>query len=148
MAFEESAIRTVIEILHDGERGFQSLSEQLKSPDAKQFFRKEAETRGSFAAALESALSSEMGERISEGGTATGTIHRKWGELKGTLGGSDHTLLETAEQGEDAAKDAYKKVLGMTGISDSIKSILESQQVHIIQAHNKVRAMRDSSAAA
>ena len=41
-------------------------------------------------------------------GTTAGTLHRVWGDLKAKLGGGDHTLLETAEQGEDVAKEAYK----------------------------------------
>jgi uncharacterized protein (TIGR02284 family) len=147
MAFEESAVRTVIEVLHDGERGFQSLSEQIKSPGAKQYFKEEAVTRGRLAAELETALSSQKGEKVREGGTASGTLHRKWGELKGSLGGSDHTLLETAEQGEDAAKEAYEKALKMDDIPSPIRSILQTQQAHIISSHDKVKRMRDSIAA-
>ena len=29
-----------------------------------------------------------------------GALHRTWGDIKAHLGGGDHTLLETAEQGE------------------------------------------------
>ena len=83
MAFEETVVRTVIEVLHDGERGFQSLSKEIKNPTAKAFFQEEAARRAEFANDLESALSAETGKKVEEGGTASGTVHRAWGELKG-----------------------------------------------------------------
>ena len=147
MAFEEKTVRTVIEVLHDGERGFESLSEQVKSPSTKTFFQEEAATRGRFATELESSLSAETGKPVDEGGTASGTMHRAWAELKGKLGGSDHTLLETAEQGEDVAKKAYEEALKVTGIPASISSLLKKQQPHIQESHDKVKALRDSAAA-
>ena len=135
MAFEEKAVRTVIEVLHDGERGFQSLSKEITNPTAKTFFQEEAVRRAEFANDLESALSAETGKKIEEGGTASGTVHRAWGEIKGKMGGSDHTLLETAEQGEDAAKEAYEEALKVSGIPPSISGILKKQQPHIQQSH-------------
>ena len=64
MAFENKAVRTVIEVLHDGEKGFQSLGEQIKNPQAKTFFMEESATRGRFATELETALSSATGEKV------------------------------------------------------------------------------------
>ena len=147
MAFEEKAVPTVIEVLHDGQNGFSSLSEQLKDPTAKNYFREEAGTRGKYASELESALGSATGKNVNEGGTASGAVHRAWGELKGKLGGSDHTLLDTAEQGEDAAKKAYEEVLKVRGLPANVRTLLQSQQSHILASHDRVKAMRDAVAA-
>jgi uncharacterized protein (TIGR02284 family) len=147
MAFENKAVHTVIEVLHDGEKGFQSLGEQLKDLQAKRFFIEESATRGRFASELESALGSATGEKVEEGGTASGAVHRAWGELKAKLGGSDHTLLETAEQGEDAAKKAYEEVLKLQDVPAPVVSILRRQQTHILQSHDRVKALRDATAA-
>src|ERR1700754_4611012 len=147
MAFENKAVRTVIEVLHDGEKGFKSLGEELKDPTAKRYFTEEAATRGKFASELESALGSATGEKVTEGGTASGAIHRTWGELKAKMGGSDHTLLETAEQGEDAAKKAYEEALKMKEVPASVQTVLRKQQTHILAVHDRVKAMRDSTAA-
>ena len=147
MAFEESAVRTVIEVLHDGERGFASLSEHLKEPRLKTYFKEEAATRGQLATELEAALSTAVGKSVSEGGTTTGTIHRAWAELKGSMGGSDHTLLETAEQGEDAAKRAYEAALKVNDLPAGIRTVLVKQQPHILASHDKVKSFRDSVAA-
>lgn len=147
MAFENSALKTVIEVLHDGEKGFRSLGEDLKDASARSFFMEESATRGRFASELESVLSDETGENVSEGTTISGTMHRAWGELKAKMGGSDHTLLETAEQGEDAAKKAYEEVLKMNDVPGNVVSILRRQQMHIQDVHDRVKAMRDATAA-
>ena len=100
-----------------------------------------------YANELGAALGSETGKEIAEGGTASGTVHRVWGELKGKLGGDDHTLLDTAEQGEDVAKRAYEAVLKMQDLPTQVRTVLESQQSHILTSHDKVKEMRDSIAA-
>jgi uncharacterized protein (TIGR02284 family) len=63
------------------------------------------------------------------------------------MGGSDHTLLATAEQGEDAAKKAYEEVLKVNDVPTPVLSILKKQQSHILASHDKVKAMRDATAA-
>ena len=147
MAFENKVVRTVIEVLHDGEKGFKSLGEEMKDSNAKSFFTTESTTRGKFASELEAALGASTGEAVSEGGTASGALHRTWGELRAKMGGSDHTLLETAEQGEDAAKKAYEEALKVKDIPVAVQSILRNQQTHILQSHDRVKAMRDATAA-
>jgi uncharacterized protein (TIGR02284 family) len=147
MAFDERVIRTVIEVLHDGERGFAILSTELKTPSAANYFFEESQTRGQFASELELALSAVKNEVVEEGGTASGTLHRVWGELKAKLGASDHALLETAEQGEDVAKKAYEEALKLPDLPPSLKSTLHKQQTHVLATHDRVKILRDAIAA-
>jgi uncharacterized protein (TIGR02284 family) len=140
MAEVSSAIKTVIQVLHDGHQGLSDIGEHLKDPSAKAFFTNEASTRHKF----EHELKQAAGVTEDVGGTAAGTVHRTWGDLKANLGGGDHTLLETAEQGEDAAKKAYKEALEDSETSGAVREILTNQQTHIQQSHNKVKAFRDS----
>ena len=51
-------------------------------------------------------------------------MHRFWGDMKGKLVGGDHTLLETAEQGEDTAKKAYQDALNQGAVGDNMRQIL------------------------
>ncbi len=63
--------------------------------------------------------------------------------LKAKLGGGDHTLLETAEQGEDVAKKAYKDALEQD-LPLPIRQLLTEQQSHVLTSHDFVKAQRDS----
>jgi uncharacterized protein (TIGR02284 family) len=136
-----SAVKTVIEVLHDGHQGFAKIGEHLEDPAAKAFFIKEAETRHTFEHELKAAAGL-TGEDV--GGTAAGAVHRVWGDVKAHLGGGDHTLLDTAEQGEDAAKKAYKEALEDNETPTAVRDVLLKQQLHISASHDKVKALRDS----
>ncbi len=145
----EDTLKNVVEVLHDGNKGFADIGEHLKDPAAKDFFLKESLTRQQFAGDLQNELV-RLGYKDYQdiGGTTAGALHRSWGDLKAKLGGGDHTLLETAEAGEDTAKKAYKEALEQTNLPSNIRDILTRQQSHIVASHDAVKAMRDSKKAA
>jgi uncharacterized protein (TIGR02284 family) len=141
----ESVLLDVIKSLQDGQKGFADIGEHLKDETLKRYFLAESLKRASFRGELESELHREGIADISESGSTAGAFHRAWGELKAKLGGGDHALLETAEQGEDEAKKAYKDALEHD-LPLPIRQILATQQAHIINAHNYVRDTRDAMA--
>jgi uncharacterized protein (TIGR02284 family) len=143
MADQKDIVKDVVEVLHDGQKGFADLAEHIKDPQVKSYFLKESQTRAQYASELESA----GGLKRDDEGTAAGAMHRFWGDMKGKMGGGDHTLLETAEQGEDAAKKAYEDALQKPEVTGNIRQILEKQQLHIKQSHDQVKSFRDSKAA-
>ena len=136
-------VKTVIQVLHDSHQGFQDIGEHLQDGEAKRFFQEEAQVRAKF----EHELKHAAGAAEDVGGTVAGTAHRAWGDLKANLGGGDHTLLATAEQGEDAAKKAYEEALKDQDIKSNVREVLVRQQTHIRQAHDRVRSFRDRKAA-
>src|SRR5271154_2592951 len=101
MAPKNEIVKEVVGILNDGHKGFMEFAEHIKDPQVKAFFVKESEIRAEYANELQLAA----GLKSDEAGTSSGAIHRFWGDVKAKLGGGDHTLLATAEQGEDAAKE-------------------------------------------
>ena len=146
MAESYALVKTVVQVLNDGEKGFADLGAKLKNPELKTLFFKESAQRGAFAKELETELALAVGDTKDIGGTASGTIHRAWADLKASLGGSDHALLETAEQGEDAAKKAYKEALEAKDLpSGKIRELLLKQQTHIQASHDTVKAFRDNT---
>lgn len=140
----EETLNAVIASLIDGQEGFKTIGEELKDPTLKHRFLQESLTRASFRGDLEEVLHQEGIHDIKESGTVTGTLHRTWGEFKHTLDGSDHSLLETAENGEDAAKKAYADALN-TELPLPIREMLATQSAHVQASHDFVKAARDSS---
>ena len=61
------------------------------------------------------------------------------------MGGGDHTLLETAEQGEDVAKKAYKEALDDVAVSDTLRALIAQQSEHINRSHDMVKSFRDAT---
>jgi uncharacterized protein (TIGR02284 family) len=139
----ERVLLDVIEVLEDGQKGFAEIGSELKDEHLKRFFLAESLKRASFRADLEAELHRAGMADVKESGTASGLAHRIWAEVKAKLGGDDHTLLETAEQGEDAAKKAYKDALEQD-LPLPIRQLLTEQQSHVISAHDFVRDHRDA----
>jgi uncharacterized protein (TIGR02284 family) len=140
----EETLHSVIESLIDGQKGLQKLGDELNDPTLKLYFLEESLRRAEFRGDLETILHQEGVHDIKESGTASGAVHRVWGELKASLGGSDHTLLETAEQAEDAAKKAYKEAL-QTRLPFPVRQLLSAQSAHIQLFHDYVKTVRDIS---
>lgn len=100
--------------------------------------------RAQFRSELEAVLLQEGIHDNEESGTVAGTLNRVWGELKAAIGGTDHTLLVTAEQAEDHAKQAYRNALEKD-LPFPAQQLLISQALHIQASHDFVRAARDST---
>ncbi len=142
----KTTLKKLIDVLRDSHEGFREIGNHIKDESARVFFMKETQERANFAAELENELHHLGVKDVHQSGMVSGKIHRAWGELKANLGGGDHTLLATAEQGEDAAKKAYKEALEVH-LPLNIREILTNQQDHVKAAHDKVRDLRDAKAA-
>jgi hypothetical protein len=60
------------------------------------------------------------------------------------LGGGDHTLLETAEQGEDTAKKSYKEALEKE-LPAPVKQLLATEYEHKQKSHDYVKEATEAS---
>jgi len=139
----EGTLRYVIQSLIDGQEGFQKIGEHLRDETLRRYFAAESLKRAQFRGALEEVLHQESVHDVKEKGTVGGAVHRTWGDIKAHLGGGDHTLLETAEAGEDTAKKAYKDALEKE-LPLPIKQMLDTQYAHVQTSHDYVKAARDS----
>lgn len=140
----ESVLKDVIERLIDGQEGFKEIGEKLQDETLKRYFLAESLKRASFKGELEDVLiKSGVHDAFKETGSVSGAIHRTWGDLKAKMGGGDHTLLETAEQGEDAAKKAYADAL-KHDLPLPVHQLLSTQAAHVQTSHDYVKAARDS----
>ena len=139
----EETLRSVIQSLIDGQEGFQKIGEHLKDETLRRYFAAESLKRAAFRGAIEETLHQEGVHDVKEKGTVGGAVQRTWGDIKAHLGGGDHTLLETTEAGEDAAKKAYQEAL-QKELPLPIKQLLTTQYAHIQNSHDYVKAARDS----
>ena len=140
----EGTLRSVIENLIDGQQGFQKIGEALEDETLKRYFLAESLTRAEFRGELENILHQEGVGDINETGSAAGAFVRAWTSLKTALGGGAHSLLETAEEAEDAAKQAYADALDKF-LPAPIREVLIRQAAHVERAHDYIKAAREAS---
>ena len=142
----EKVLKSVINILQDGQKGFADLGEKLKDETLKRYFLAESLKRANFRAELENELHRHGVKDVHEEGTVAGAMHRSWGDLKAKiLHTSDHDILDTAEQGEDKAKKTYKDALNQE-LPLPVRQLLTEQQAHVLASHDYVRNHRDALA--
>lgn len=139
----ERILLSVINVLEDSQKGFADIGDHLEDETLKRYFLAESLKRASFRGDLEETLHLNGVHDIHESGTATGVLHRIWGDLKAKLGGGDYALLETAESCEDEAKKAYANALDQD-LPLPVRELLAEQQAHILTAHDYVRTHRDA----
>ncbi len=146
MANDDQTIKNLIAVLRDGEKGFVDIGEHLKHGEHKAFFMEESKVRGGYATELERAVNRTSDANVHETGTTLGALHRVYGDLKARLGGSDHSLLEAAEIGEQAATKAYDAALNDAEVSPTVRALVAQQAEHVKQSHAQIKSFSAASA--
>jgi uncharacterized protein (TIGR02284 family) len=130
----------------DGVKGYKEAAEHVKRTDLKTFCLEQSSERARFVSELQAAMAKLGKAEKKESGSVAGALHRAWIDTKVSLGGGDHTILESLESGEDRAKDAYEKALSASLPAD-LAEIIRRQAQSVRIAHDRVRSMRDALAA-
>jgi uncharacterized protein (TIGR02284 family) len=63
------------------------------------------------------------------------------------MGGGDKAILQSVEQGEDDAKESYKKAL-QKSLPSNLAEMVRTQAAEVQRAHDKVKSLRDAAEAA
>jgi uncharacterized protein (TIGR02284 family) len=139
-----STLNDLIETCKDGEEGFRDASEHIQRQDLRSIFNEYSRQRSQFASALQTVVS-RIGGNPEHSGSVGASLHRGWINLKSAVTGrDDHAILAECERGEDAAVRNYQDALAHDLPSD-IRSVIEEQYRQILEAHNRMKSVRDSS---
>ena len=138
-----STINSLIETLKDGEAGFKTAAADVNDATVKATFNEFARQRSQMAAELASHLRGEDAKSSPDSGSISGAAHRGWMNIKSALGGGEQAILNEAERGEDVAVKAYQDAMNEDLPSD-LANIVRRQYGEVKQAHDRVKAMRDS----
>ena len=139
-----SWLNDLVETCNDGEKGFRDAAGGVQSRALRSILEEYARQRTQFAAELQRQVTS-LGGDPATGGTASGTLHRGWINLKSAVTGKDdHAILSECERGEDSAVRNYQGVLAKD-LPSELRSMVEVQYRQILQTHNRIRALRDGS---
>jgi uncharacterized protein (TIGR02284 family) len=137
-------LNDLIENSRDGEYGFRTLAEEVKSASLKQLFNDRAASCGQAASEL-AQLILGLGGKPAEGGTASGAVHRGWEHVKGMVGAnSELSMLEECERGEDAAMARYRKALKQNLPAD-VRAVVERQAEGAQRNHDQIKLLRDEA---
>jgi uncharacterized protein (TIGR02284 family) len=135
-------LNDILETAKDGEYGFRACAEHTKAQDIKTLFLRHADECRAAAAEMASEVR-RLGGKADDGGTASGSMHRGWVAVRGTLTGySDLAMLDECERGEDTALARYRKALKQN-LPAEIRSILQKQFQGAQRNHDQIKMLRD-----
>lgn len=139
-------LNDLIENCKDGEYGFRTCAEHARSPELKRLLAHRAD--GCRAAAHElQAYVNRLGGTPDTGGSASGALHRRWVELRGTFSfDDDRAMLDECERGEDIAVARYRSALD-EHLPEDIAATVRRQYEGARRNHDDIRALRDRIAA-
>lgn len=140
-------LNDLIEINNDRIEGYERATDETEDSQLKSMFMQFASQSRQYRAQLE-ILVRELGGDPREGTTASGKLYRVWMDLKAALAGKDKkAIIASCEYGEDVAKDAYKDFMeddDNKDIPERIRQIVMNQYAEVKQAHDMVKAMRET----
>ena len=146
MSVDEKVTTDLIETVEDGKEGFAKGADKLQGtadPALSATFRRFSEQRAGFSAELRG-IARQYGDKIDQGGSVAGTLHRGWMSLKDALSGSDPDgVLKAAAQGEEHAVKEYDNALA-SDISPELRTINERQAAQVRAAQAEVQALHQA----
>jgi uncharacterized protein (TIGR02284 family) len=131
-------LNNLIETCKDGENGFRTCAEDVKSPELKQIFNTASRRCAEAARELKIEVH-QLGGKPEDSGSVSGAMHRGWVNVKAAIVGKDEqAVLAECERGEDVAKVSYEKALKQD-LPPHIRALVERQYRGVLENHNRVR---------
>lgn len=141
---DEDVLRTLNDLIQtseDGAKGFSEAAEKAKDFALKSELNNRAQLCATAARDLQ-ALVRALGGEPEQGGTISGTLHRRWVAVKAAFGDNDVAVLEEVERGEDHAKAVYARAL-KGDLPSAVRIVVEEQYQHVLRNHDRIRGLRD-----
>ena len=136
-----STLNDLIETSRDGEEGFRTCANGVKSVQLKQMFEHAGSRCAQAVGELQAKVRSLGGDPETRG-SVSGSLHRGWVNIKSTITGmNEAAVLAECERGEDVAKQAYEDALKKDLPAD-VRSMVERQYQGVKQHHDRVRQLR------
>ena len=140
-----SELQSLIQLNLDSLAGLRDSAERIDHPEIVSLFRSIATDRNAQAAELQSIVR-YAGKEAMTCGTAAGTLHNIWIDLRSAVNGNDpHAILALVERGEDYVKAAYEKVLDRA-YGFPLHTTISQHSAKINASHERISVLRDSFA--
>lgn len=137
-------LNDLIETSKDGEAGFRSCSEDVKSLQLKSLFNVRALECAAAAEKLQ-AMVLGLGGKPETDTSMAGDIHRRWIDLKALVTGKDEqAILNECERGEDVAKKHYCEALE-NELPANVRELVQHQYADVLRNHDQIKALRNSA---
>jgi uncharacterized protein (TIGR02284 family) len=123
----EATVTNLIEVCHDGRRGFEAAAEAMSGGPLKVELQRYSRQCGEFITDLEYQLR-RLGQTAPTHGTIKGVPRRGWMHLAAVITRGDQAaILRACLRGQEAAVDAYEKAL-KESLPGELQELIAAQQ--------------------
>jgi uncharacterized protein (TIGR02284 family) len=141
-----STLNDLIETCKDGEEGFRQCADGVNDPTMKSTLMTRAQGCATAAGELQGLVRAYGGDPET-GSSISGSLHRRWVDVKSTVTGKDETtVLNECERGEDVAMRSYQDAL-KEDLPPDVRQVVERQYQGVKRNHDEVKAMRNQARA-
>lgn len=139
-----STLNDLIEVSKDGEEGFRSSAKNVDDPQLKTFFLRRSKEVATSVQELQELVRS-LGGKPADSSSLSGTLHRRWIDLKTALTSNDTVaVLNETERGEDVALATYRKAAEKE-LPPHIRFVVVRQLEGAKRNHDEVKRLRDAA---
>lgn len=137
-----SLLNALIETSKDGEKGFLTCVENLKSSQLKENFTQRAQECANAASQLQD-LVRALGGEPEQSASLAGKMHRRWIDIKAVVNGkNEKTILNECVRGEEVAVKNYEGAL-KEYLPEEVRAVLEQQYEAVERNYGQVKILRD-----
>ena len=137
-----STLNNLIETCKDGEEGFRTCAEDAGNAQLKSLFADRAQSCATACCELQD-LVRAYGGKPETRSSLTGTLHRRWIDIKHKIvGKDDQAVLHECERGEDIAMRVYRDALNLE-LPSTVRTVVERQSHGLRQNQERVRHLQE-----
>ena len=136
-----SKLDDLIVTLIDSVKGFEHSAEKAEAARYKGFFLEMAQDRRQAVTLLQDASRAEGGTPA-EHGSAAGTLHRRFEDLRVALGSGDEAIIREVERGEDYLKEEFERVLKDERMSPSALAAVRAAYESVRRGHDEASDLK------
>ena len=144
---DTSKLDDLIVTLIDSVKGFENSAEAAKNEEYRSFFAEMVNDRRNAVELLQAASRAEGGTPA-ESGSAAGTLHRRFEDLRSALGGGDEAIIKEVERGEDYLKEEFERVLVDERMSPGALAAVREAYASVRRGHDRASALKHQLEAA
>lgn len=138
---DTSKLDDLIVTLIDSVKGFEHSAEKAEAANYREFFTEMAQERRGAVEMLQAASRAEGGTPA-DYGSAAGTLHRRFEDLRNALGGGDAAIIKEVERGEDYLKEEFERVLADDRMSPAAMVAVRQAYTSVRRGHDKASALK------
>jgi uncharacterized protein (TIGR02284 family) len=138
---DTSKLDDLIVTLIDSVKGFENSAEAARSENYRTFFTEMVSDRRNAVELLQAASRAEGGTPA-ESGSAAGTLHRRFEDLRNALGGGDEAIIKEVERGEDYLKEEFDRVLADDRMSPAALAAVREAYASVRRGHDTASALK------